>query len=198
VASTRLCAPPTWGQRRLGGDRRGRPRPPQFPDRAGQPLFSPCFAKVPVLDPSSPRQAKDMVAQALELFGALRPSGHGATHHPGVPRPAERPLRAALASQSLARFDKDPRRWCATPAFVLSLHRELNTQDRPNRRAPEFAPQSHPRGRAPAPAPASSPLAGLRPYGDWRRSWGSGAGSIFPGNMRIPQPGLHQHGQHPV
>ena len=25
-----------------------------------------------------------------------------------------------------ARFDKDPRRWCATPVFVLELHRQLN------------------------------------------------------------------------
>ncbi len=61
--------------------------------------FFAMFAKVPVLDPSSPREAKDMVAQALELSERFEPAGHGPAHHPGVPRPAERPLRAAPAAK---------------------------------------------------------------------------------------------------
>src|SRR3989339_1238998 len=88
--------------------------------------FFAMFAKVPVLDPGSPREAKDMVAQALELserFGLpvmVRPTTrvcHARQNVPcGAPVRLDRP----------AKFDKDPRRWCATPVFVLEVHRELN------------------------------------------------------------------------
>ena len=106
--------------------------------------FFAMFAKVPVLDPSSPREAKEMVAQALELserFGLpvmLRPTTrvcHARQNVPcGAPVRLDRP----------ARFEKDPRRWCATPVFVLELHRQLNDKLEQIAGAPEFAPQLTP------------------------------------------------------
>jgi indolepyruvate ferredoxin oxidoreductase alpha subunit len=103
--------------------------------------FFAMFAKVPVLDPSSPREAKDMVAQALELSERfelpvmVRPTTrvcHARQNVPcGPPRRLPRP----------ARFVKDPRRWCATPVFVLELHRLLNGKIEQIAGAPEFAPR---------------------------------------------------------
>ena len=88
--------------------------------------FFAMFAKVPVLDPSSPREAKEMVRQAFELSEQyqlpvmLRPTTrvcHARQNVPcGPPELLERP----------ARFEKDPGRWCATPQFLRELHRELN------------------------------------------------------------------------
>jgi indolepyruvate ferredoxin oxidoreductase, alpha subunit len=102
--------------------------------------FFAMFAKVPVLDPSSPREAKDMVAQALELSERhelpvmLRPTTrvcHARQNVPcGPPTQLDRP----------ANFVKDPRRWCATPAFVLELHRLLNAKLEKIAAALEFAP----------------------------------------------------------
>jgi indolepyruvate ferredoxin oxidoreductase alpha subunit len=102
------------------------------------------FAKIPVLDPSSPREAKDMVAQALDLSERfelpvmVRPTTrvcHARQNVPcGPPRRLDRP----------ARFDKDPRRWCATPKFVLELHQELNRKIDRIAAAPEFAPRLTP------------------------------------------------------
>jgi indolepyruvate ferredoxin oxidoreductase, alpha subunit len=103
--------------------------------------FFAMFAKTPVLDPSSPREAKEMVSQALELserFGLpvmLRPTTrvcHARQNvHCGTPLRLDRP----------ARFDKDPQRWCATPVFVLELHRQLNDKLDQIAAAPEFAPR---------------------------------------------------------
>ena len=103
--------------------------------------FFAMFAKVPVLDPSGPREAKDMVAQALELSERfempvmVRPTTrvcHARQNVPcGPPLPLLRP----------ARFEKDPRRWCATPVFVLALHRLLNGKIEQIAAAPEFAPR---------------------------------------------------------
>ena len=103
--------------------------------------FFAMFAKVPVLDPSSPREAKDMVAQALELSERFE--------LPVMVRPTTRvcharqnvPCGAPLRLDRPARFDKDPRRWCATPVFVLELHRELNDKIEKIAGAPEFAPR---------------------------------------------------------
>jgi len=103
--------------------------------------FFAMFAKVPVLDPSSPREAKDMVAQALELserYGLpvmVRPTTRVCHARQNVP------CGPLLRLNRPARFDKDPRRWCATPVFVLSLHRELNDKIDKIAGAPEFAPQ---------------------------------------------------------
>lgn len=88
-------------------------------------LFS-LFAKVPVFDPSSPREARAMTSAAFVLSERhripvlLRPTT--AVCH--ARQPIE--LRAAEPLNRPARFDKDPQRWAATPRFRLKLHRELN------------------------------------------------------------------------
>ncbi len=103
--------------------------------------FFAMFAKVPVLDPSSPREAKDMMAQALELSERFE--------LPVMVRPTTRvcharqnvPCGPPLVLDRPARFEKDPRRWCATPRYVLELHRLLNDKIDQIAAAPEFAPR---------------------------------------------------------
>jgi len=87
--------------------------------------FFAMFAKVPVLDPSSPREAKAMVRLAFalseeyEIPVVLRPTTRICHARQAVT--LEAPDDAARA----ARFDKDPQRWAATPRAVLTLHRGL-------------------------------------------------------------------------
>ncbi|MBW1680403.1 MAG: 4Fe-4S binding protein [Deltaproteobacteria bacterium] len=84
------------------------------------------LAKVPVLDPSSPEEARQMAALALELSEEFSV--------PVILRPA---IRVCHARQGLspgalkdregpASFQKDPLRWAATPRYRLVLHGELN------------------------------------------------------------------------
>ncbi|MBW1999619.1 MAG: 4Fe-4S dicluster domain-containing protein, partial [Deltaproteobacteria bacterium] len=85
------------------------------------------LAKVPVFDPSSPREARKMVLAAMELSEEFKV--------PVVLRPA---IRVCHGRQNIApkekiepnvrpgRFEKDPMRWAATPKFRLMLHKELN------------------------------------------------------------------------
>ncbi len=84
------------------------------------------LAKVPVLDPATPQEAREMAAKALELseeFGI-----------PVILRPAIRVCHARqnivpgkLASNAQkAIFEKNPARWAATPRFRFMLHGELN------------------------------------------------------------------------
>lgn len=83
------------------------------------------MAKVPVLDPDSPRQAKEMVGTAYALSEAFRT--------PVMLRPTTRvchsrqdvAVQATAAEASEAQFERDPARWAATPNFRLKLHREL-------------------------------------------------------------------------
>ncbi len=84
------------------------------------------LAKVPVLDPSTPQEAREMAAYGFALseeFGL-----------PVILRPA---IRVCHARQDVepgelkdrevkAGFEKDPSRWAATPKFRLKLHGELN------------------------------------------------------------------------
>lgn len=87
-------------------------------------------AKVPVFDPSSPREARQMVAAAYELsetFGLpvmLRPTTRlcHALQSMEVPEGSVEPGVA----ERRARFRKDPKRWTATPRLRYLLHRELN------------------------------------------------------------------------
>lgn len=86
------------------------------------------FAKVPVLDPSSPREARDMVHAAFEISERhrvpvlIRPVTRVChARQPIVARPIEHAPRPA-------KFTKDPGRWAATPSFRLTLHRELNAK----------------------------------------------------------------------
>lgn len=84
------------------------------------------LAKVPVLDPSNPQEAREMVKTAFELSEKFR--------IPVILRPA---IRVCHARQNLiwnslqtnrnpAAFKKDPSRWAATPKFRFLLHKELN------------------------------------------------------------------------
>lgn len=84
------------------------------------------LAKVPVLDPSNPAEAREMAGFALDLSEEFK--------IPVVLRPA---IRVCHARQSTtlgpikkndkeAAFEKDPARWAATPRFRLKLHGELN------------------------------------------------------------------------
>ncbi|MCP4666252.1 MAG: indolepyruvate oxidoreductase, partial [Deltaproteobacteria bacterium] len=84
------------------------------------------LAKVPVLDPGNPREAREMAKLAMEISERHRV--------PVILRPA---IRVCHARQNLtwnglknndqkASFEKDPARWAATPRFRLVLHRELN------------------------------------------------------------------------
>jgi indolepyruvate ferredoxin oxidoreductase, alpha subunit len=84
------------------------------------------LAKVPVLDPSTPQEAREMVAWGMGLSETFQ--------IPVVLRPA---IRVCHARQDVelgelkdredkASFEKDPLRWAATPKFRLKLHGELN------------------------------------------------------------------------
>ncbi len=84
------------------------------------------FAKVPVLDPSSPAEAVDMLGDAFRISEKYR--------IPVILRPS---LRICHAKQNIrysriereekpAQFVKDPNRWAATPPERFKLHKELN------------------------------------------------------------------------
>jgi|WetSurMetagenome_2_1015567.scaffolds.fasta_scaffold00031_3 indolepyruvate ferredoxin oxidoreductase, alpha subunit len=84
------------------------------------------FAKVPVLDPSSPEQARDFMALAYELSEQyevpvmLRPTTR--VCHGGQ----DIELKEIRAEYRSAELDRDPARWAATPNFRLTLHKKLN------------------------------------------------------------------------
>ena len=84
------------------------------------------MAKIPVLDPSTPQEAKDMAAWAFELSERYE--------IPVLLRPT---LRICHARQTVtfgpirakgerASFIKDPNRWAATPRHRFRLHEALN------------------------------------------------------------------------
>jgi indolepyruvate ferredoxin oxidoreductase alpha subunit len=83
------------------------------------------LAKIPVLDPDSPRQAKELMGVAYELSEAF--------NTPVMVRPTTRvchsrqdiSLGTIPKNKREAKFEKNPTRWAATPKFRLQLHREL-------------------------------------------------------------------------
>jgi indolepyruvate ferredoxin oxidoreductase alpha subunit len=83
------------------------------------------FAKIPVLDPDSPRQAKELMGVAYEISESFKT--------PVMVRPTTRVCHSrqdiALGSipknKRQAKFEKNAARWAATPKFRLQLHREL-------------------------------------------------------------------------
>ena len=103
--------------------------------------FFAMFAKVPVLDPSSPREAKEMVRLALELSEKyeipvmLRPTTRVCHARQNVS------LSEPLKLDRPARFEKNPGRWCATPQYLKELHRQLNEKIARLSREPELAPR---------------------------------------------------------
>lgn len=84
------------------------------------------FAKAPVFDPASPREAREMVAEAFalseryEIPVILRPTTRVCHARQNVVcRPPE-------GHDKKAHFEKDPGRWVATPQFLTGLHKALN------------------------------------------------------------------------
>jgi indolepyruvate ferredoxin oxidoreductase alpha subunit len=88
--------------------------------------FFAMFAKVPVFDPSSPQEAKEMVKEAFEVSETYQ--------IPVLLRPT---IRISHGKQSVklmppevidraANFEKDPGRWAATPRYRYFLHKKLN------------------------------------------------------------------------
>lgn len=88
--------------------------------------FTAMMAKIPVLDPASPREIRELVRVAFEL---------SEQHEiPVMLRPTTRVCHARqdmevfpFADRKLfPLFEKNPARWAATPKFRLVLHRQLN------------------------------------------------------------------------
>jgi len=101
------------------------PGPHSSQTEADTRLFA-LFAKLPVLDPSTPREAKAMVAEAFRLSEQfrlpviLRPTTRVCHAIQTVEfGPVERPARSP-------HFNREPTRWAATPRFRYGLHLELN------------------------------------------------------------------------
>ncbi|MGQ9647083.1 MAG: FAD-dependent oxidoreductase [Thermodesulfobacteriota bacterium] len=88
--------------------------------------FMAMFAKIPVLDPASPRDAQKMLPIAFDLSEKYQ--------IPFLFRPV---LRVSHAQQTItfnpipkldrkANFQRNPQRWSATPRFRFILHKQLN------------------------------------------------------------------------
>jgi indolepyruvate ferredoxin oxidoreductase alpha subunit len=98
------------------------------------------MAKIPVLDPDSPRQAKEMVKMAFELSETFE--------IPVMLRPTTRVCHSrqdivpgdVLPCIREVDFQKDPARWAATPKFRLHLHRELEKKLDAVSKYPKTAP----------------------------------------------------------
>jgi indolepyruvate ferredoxin oxidoreductase alpha subunit len=102
------------------------------------------FARIPVFDPSSPEEARDMVTTAYALSERYR--------LPVMLRPTTRVCHARQNVGQSARIDlrrqadfiRDPSRWAATPAFLPRLHEELNDKIRRIAEDETFAPRLFP------------------------------------------------------
>ena len=83
------------------------------------------MAKIPVLDPDSPAQAKDMIAMGYALSEAFE--------IPVMIRPTTRVCHArqdvavspVVSDDRKPVFEKNPARWAATPKFRFRLHQSL-------------------------------------------------------------------------
>lgn len=103
--------------------------------------FFAMLAKIPVLDPSSPEEARRYVREAFTLSEALE--------IPVMLRPTTRVCHARQdmdlasfpANSQLPLFEKDPARWAATPKFRLLLHRQLNQKIQKLSGDPAFYPK---------------------------------------------------------
>ncbi|MHB9096357.1 MAG: thiamine pyrophosphate-dependent enzyme [Syntrophales bacterium] len=98
------------------------------------------FAKAPVFDPSSPREARQMVAEAFalsekyELPVILRPTTRVCHARQNVS------CRTPTPREQKACFEKNPGRWVATPQYLTDLHRLLNDKLDRIAREEAFAP----------------------------------------------------------
>ncbi|RPJ05534.1 MAG: indolepyruvate ferredoxin oxidoreductase subunit alpha, partial [Deltaproteobacteria bacterium] len=99
---------------------------PQSSQTEQDTRFMAMFAKVPVFDPASPRDAQEMLPLAFDLSEKYQV--------PVLFRPVQ---RVSHAQQSItfrpipkvrkkANFQRNPQRWSATPRFRFLMHKELN------------------------------------------------------------------------
>ena len=106
------------------------------------------FAKAPVFDPSSPREAREMVAEAFalsekyEIPVMLRPTTRVCHARQNVF------CRPPVPREQKACFEKNPGRWVATPQFLTELHRLLNEKLDRIAQEPAFNPVLVPGGVA--------------------------------------------------
>ncbi len=114
--------------------------------------FFAMMAKVPVFDPSSPAEARELICKAFELSEKYE--------IPVMLRPTTRvcharedmEISAVSPEAPFPLFEKNPARWAATPKFRLELHRVLNEKihrlleetDRPPRLVNEDSLPSQP------------------------------------------------------
>ncbi len=102
--------------------------------------FMAMAARLPVLDPSSPSEARDFVLQAMrlseqyELPVMLRPTTRVCHARQDVE------LKPFSEKDQLPLFEKNPNRWSATPKFRLLLHRQLNEKLEKIAQDPGFLP----------------------------------------------------------
>jgi indolepyruvate ferredoxin oxidoreductase alpha subunit len=83
------------------------------------------LARIPVLDPDTPRQAKEMIGLAYEISETFK--------SPVMLRPTTRVChsRQDISLENIppnsreVKFEKDPGRWAATPRFRFHLHNEV-------------------------------------------------------------------------
>ena len=84
------------------------------------------MAKIPVLDPSSPQEAKEMIhlgyqiSEEFEIPVMIRPTTRVCHSRQGVS------LGEIPAPSMPTGFLKDPQRWAATPRYRFVLHQQLN------------------------------------------------------------------------
>jgi len=98
-------------------------------------------AKLPVLDPSSPIEAREFARLAMALSDRYQ--------LPVLLRPTTRvchsrqdmELRPFSQTEQAPAFHKDPGRWAATPKFRLLLHRQLNDKLAQLANEPDCAPR---------------------------------------------------------
>ncbi len=97
--------------------------------------------RVPVLDPSSPAEAKAMIEPAYllsekyEMNIVLRPTTRVCHSRQSVA------LNEPVKLERRAAFVPDTGRWCATPAFLPGLHRSLNAKLEQIAREPNWQPR---------------------------------------------------------
>ncbi len=99
--------------------------------------------RVPVIDPASPAEAKELISPAYELSEkyemniVLRPTTRICHSRQNAAVCTPRPLGRQ------ADFKKDPTRWAATPAFLPALHRKLNDNLEKIAAEPAWQPRRH-------------------------------------------------------
>lgn len=97
--------------------------------------------RVPVLDPSSPAEANAMIGPAYSLSEkyemniVLRPTTRVCHSRQSVA------LSEAVQLERKSDFVPDTGRWCATPAFLPSLHRSLNEKLEKVAKEPAWQPR---------------------------------------------------------